>query len=122
MLGLFRVGPAICSQQCPDTVTISSIRKANAGFAVQGVVTVSPQTQKFANEVILQYGDSSQHVKVNPADGTWTFTATGSVPSTLTATSMNKGVAVYSSYQSHTTVFPASEVVKPRERRRFTRR
>jgi hypothetical protein len=95
--GLFRVGPAACTTECPDTVTVSSVQPTAAGFAVTGVVTVSPKSNAFANSVTLSYTGLTSPVSatVNSADGTWTFQGTGQAPSTLVATSSNGGIAVH---------------------------
>jgi len=122
MWGLFRVGPATCSAQCPDTVTISSVQESGSKFVVQGVLTVSPETRTFANSVTIHYGDQSGEAAVNSADGTWTFSASGSIPATLTAVSKNAGEAAYSSYRTESPVVPKSVQAKPKEKRKFTRR
>jgi len=122
MWGVFRVGPAICSSHCPDTVTISSVQSLGPRFVVKGVVTVSPETKTFAREVMIRFGSQSGRATVNPADGTWTFSGAGFGPATLTATSSNAGVAVYNSYQTQPPVAPASVPAKLKGKRGFTRR
>jgi manganese oxidase len=121
MWGLFRVGPATCSPQCPDTVTISSVQGSATGFVVNGVVTVSPQTKIFATNVTINYGRQSGTTKVNP-DGTWTVSGSGAIPATLTAVSSNQGVAVYNSYQSSPPPIVNSVQAKPKEKKRTSTR
>jgi hypothetical protein len=122
MWGLFRVGPAVCTSQCPDTVTISSVQQSGSEFTVQGVLTVSPQTRTFASSVTVRYGHHSGEAKVDGTDGTWAFTAPGPIPTTLKAVSKNAGEAVYSSYGTEWPVLPKSVQTKPKEKRAFTRR
>jgi len=122
MWGLFRVGPAACSPQCPDTVTISSVQASGSRFEVNGVVTVSPQTRAFAHKVTIRYGDQSGQAIVNPRDGSWAFSGPGGVPAKLTAVSSNAGVAVFQSYRSQAPRSLRSIEARPKERRGATRR
>jgi hypothetical protein len=122
MWGLFRVGPALCTTSCPDTVTISSVKAAGANFVVSGVVTVSPQAETFARNVTISYSSQSGQVAVNPKDGSWSFTGSGGIPDTLTATSSNGGIANYNSYTNQAVPAPRSIKAKPKKKRGFTRR
>ena len=98
--GLFRVGPAVCGAVCQDSVTIDSVRQNGSGFAVSGVVTVSPATGAFAESVRVAQGGLSGQAQVNRDDGTWTFQGTSQLPSpfAVTVTSQAGGI---DTYQSH---------------------
>jgi len=121
MWGLFRVAPsnADCGSngdpfdgkpygaKCPDTVTISSVRPSATGYVMAGVVTVSPQTRKFATCVAVNSGPCN--VTVDPDTHRWTYTGTNSIPSQIKVQSESGGVA----YFFKTGVTHQPEVVRP---------
>jgi hypothetical protein len=123
MWGLFRVGPSSCTTACPDTVTISSVHGSGGNFAANGVVTISPQTRSFAGYVSIRYGAQSGRAAVNAADGSWSFSAVGPVPATLTVLSNNGGSAIYQSYATQAPPpMPRSILAKPKQKQKDTRR
>jgi hypothetical protein len=111
--GLFRVGPSACEGTCPDTVTIASVAsQTQGGFAVSGVVTVSPQHNRFASHVNVSYDGQVKKVDVNPEDGTWTFQTSGTLPAALSVESAYRGKAIYS--RGNAAPAPSSVTAKPK--------
>lgn len=108
--GLFRVGPSVCTPFCTDTVTISSVQVRDSGFAVSGVVTVSPRTNTFARHVKVRYAGQVKQVAVNANDGTWAFEASGPSPATLMVESGHGGKVAYN--QANASPTPAGNPAK----------
>src|SRR5580765_1463589 len=121
MWGLFRVAPSNpdCGpnqspfdskpygSRCPDTVTISSVKASSNQYIMSGVVTVSPQTRKFATCVAVDSGPCN--VMVNPDNHQWTYSKPGSIPKEIKVQSELGGIAYY--YKSGVT--PEPEAVRP---------
>lgn len=125
MFGLFRVSPsnADCGSnanpfdatpygaKCPDTITINSVQPGATGYVMTGVVTVSPQTRKFATCVRINSGPCN--VNVDGDTHRWTYSSPGSIPNQIKVQSELGGVA----YFYKTGLTPEPEFVRPSDKR-----